>query len=64
MKWLAILIVIVGAAALVVKSNFPTYTYRYRLQLSLAVDGKIHTGSSVIEVSNAVIPSWARGERS
>jgi hypothetical protein len=50
MKWLAILAAIIAVAVVTFKMNFPTYTYRYRLQLSLAIDGKIHTGSSVIEV--------------
>jgi hypothetical protein len=30
---------------------YPTYTYRYRLTITVEIDGKIHTGSSVIEVS-------------
>lgn len=50
MKWLAILAAIIAVAGVIFKVNFPTYTYRYRLQLSLAIDGKVHTGSSVIEV--------------
>jgi hypothetical protein len=50
MKWLAILAAIIAAAVVIFKMNFSTYTYRYRLQLSLAIDGKVHTGSSVIEV--------------
>ena len=50
-KWLAALLV--GFAGLygLYKLTYPDYTYRYRLQLSLEVDGKIHTGSSVIEVT-------------
>jgi hypothetical protein len=40
---------------------YPTYSYRYRLQLSIEVDGKVHTGASVIEVTwrtgpNAEVP--------
>jgi hypothetical protein len=50
MKWLAILGAIVAVVVVIYKVNFPTYSYRYRLQLSLAVDGKVHTGSSVIEI--------------
>jgi hypothetical protein len=52
MKWLAavLAIVIAGALALTYKAYFPTYSYRYRLQISLSVDGTSHTGSSVIEV--------------
>lgn len=51
MKWLAILGVIVAAAVVVYKANHPTYSYRYRLQIALSIDGKVHTGSSVIEVT-------------
>jgi hypothetical protein len=29
---------------------YPTYSYRYRLTLTIEAEGKIHTGSSVIEV--------------
>jgi hypothetical protein len=45
-------IVALCAVALIVGYNimFPTYAYRYRLTISLDVDGQIHTGSSVIEV--------------
>jgi hypothetical protein len=50
MKWLAIVGAIIAVAVVILKLNFRTYIYRYRLQLSLAVDEKVHTGSSVIEV--------------
>lgn len=33
------------------KSAYPTYSYRYRLTIAIEVDGKVHTGSSVIEVA-------------
>lgn len=32
------------------KITYPTYSYRYRLTLSIEIDGKVHTGSSVIEI--------------
>jgi hypothetical protein len=51
MKWLAILVALIAVAVVVFKVNHPTYSYRYRLQISLSVDGKVHTGSSVIEVT-------------
>jgi hypothetical protein len=51
MKWLATLGAFIAVAAVIYKVNHPTYSYRYRLQLSLEVDGKVHTGSSVIEVT-------------
>jgi hypothetical protein len=51
MKWLAIIGALIAAAVVTYKVNHPTYSYRYRLQISLSVDGKVHTGSSVIEVT-------------
>jgi hypothetical protein len=42
--------VVLAVAYVAFKLKYPDYTYRYRLQLSIEVDGKIHTGSSVIEV--------------
>jgi hypothetical protein len=51
MKWLATLLALIVAVFIAYKLSFPTYSYRYRLELALSVDGKIHTGSSVIEVT-------------
>ena len=34
----------------VVQDVYPTYSYRYRLTIAIEVDGKVHAGSSVIEV--------------
>jgi len=51
MKWLGMLLALVVAAVVIFKSNFPTYSYRYRLQISLSIDEKVYTGSSVIEVT-------------
>jgi hypothetical protein len=51
MKWLAILVALIAAAVVIFKANFYTYSYRYRLQMALSIDGKVHTGSSVIEVT-------------
>jgi hypothetical protein len=50
MKWLVALLAIAVACYAAFKMTFPTYTYRYRLQITLSVEGQIHTGSSVIEV--------------
>jgi hypothetical protein len=50
MKWLGILLAIVVAVVVIFKVNYPTYSYRYRLQISLSIDGQVYTGSSVIEV--------------
>ncbi len=30
--------------------NYPVYTYRYRLTINIELDGKVHSGSSVIEI--------------
>ena len=42
-----------GVVALVVGNSYyyPNYTYRYRLTVNIEVDGKLHSGSSVIEVT-------------
>lgn len=45
----AVLALLVGGVVVWWKVNY-TYTYRYRLTLAIEVDGKVHTGSSVIEV--------------
>lgn len=49
--------VIVGCVALLVigiivwwQFTYPTYRYRYRLTLAIEVDGRVHTGASVIEI--------------
>lgn len=51
MKWLAVLLVVTGVLLILYKQSFPSYSYRYRLQISLSVDEKVYTGSSVIEVT-------------
>ena len=38
------------AAAATYKWFYPTYSYRYRLTINIETDGKLHSGSSVIEV--------------
>src|SRR5262245_15359592 len=43
--------VMIGAAVALGQVAFPTYTYRYRLTLDFDIDGKHHSGSSVIEIS-------------
>jgi hypothetical protein len=42
---------LVGGAVVWGKLSHPTYSYRYRLTITLEVDGKINSGSSVIEVT-------------
>jgi hypothetical protein len=51
MKWLGIAFAIVLVGCTVFKLTFPTDSYRYRLQVSLSINEKIYTGSSVIEVT-------------
>lgn len=43
-------LLIVGAIAWVKFVAYPDYSYRYRLTLSIEVDGEVRTASSVIEV--------------
>jgi hypothetical protein len=45
------LVVGIAAMAALYKYWYPTYSYRYRLTVNIEVDGKVHTGSSVIEVT-------------
>jgi hypothetical protein len=33
-----------------IQDVYPTYSYRYRLTIAIEIDGKVHSGSSVIEV--------------
>ena len=46
-----VLALVIAAAVLAYKLAFPTYSYRYRLQLTLEIEGQAYTGSSVIEVN-------------
>jgi hypothetical protein len=47
---LAVLALLIGAAVIGYRYKHPDYAYRYRLTVNIEVDGKIHSGSSVIEV--------------
>src|ERR1700752_700564 len=52
MKWaLGLPVVIIAVGVVAYKMAFPSYSYRYRLQISLSVDEKVYTGASVIEVT-------------
>lgn len=59
MKWPAAFLAVVVAVYAVYKLNFPTYSYRYRLEMSLSVGEKVYTGSSVIEVRWSCGPKLA-----
>jgi hypothetical protein len=53
MKWLGVLaaiIAVIGIAAIAFQSSSKSYTHRYRLTVTLSVDGSKRVGSSVIEV--------------
>jgi hypothetical protein len=49
----AVVVLLLGAGALVAGYwyKYPNYTYRYRLTVNIEVDGKLHSGTSVIEVT-------------
>jgi hypothetical protein len=49
--WAVVIAAVVIAGVIAFKLTFPSYSYRYRLQISLSVDEKVYTGSSVIEVT-------------
>ncbi len=50
MKWLGILVAITLGLYGLYLYNFPSYTHRYRLTVEIEADGKLHTGSGVVEV--------------
>lgn len=58
MVWVAV--VILGLLVLY-KIVYPTVTYRYRMTVEVPVDGKIHSGSSVIEVKVTKQPQFLPG---
>lgn len=51
MKWLLHLAVSILLLYVAWNAIFPSHTHRYRLTLEVEVDGKIHEGSSVVEVA-------------
>jgi hypothetical protein len=55
-KWLAGVAAVAVAVIVIHQMAFPTYSYRYRLQIAVSIDGKIHSGSSVIEVNWGCVP--------
>jgi hypothetical protein len=42
---------LLGLVVAAYKFVYPTYTYRYRETIGIEIDGEVHTGSSVIEVT-------------
>jgi hypothetical protein len=59
-KWITLAAFLVGIPYFVYKLKYPDYVYRYRLELTLEVDGTSYTGSSVIEVRWIGGPSISR----
>jgi hypothetical protein len=46
------IVLLIGGAVLFYKAVFPTYSsYRYRMTVEVEVNGKVHSGASVIEVT-------------
>ena len=65
MRWLKgilafFFVLIAGVAAIVVWIwlSFPTTSYRYRLTIVVELDGRVHSGSSVIEVRYRFFPEF------
>jgi len=52
------IVVLIGGAVAWWKINYPTYVYRYRMTVEVEVNGKVHSGSSVIEVSISNQPQF------
>jgi len=50
-KVLSIIVACLLGGVVLFKLVYPTYSYRYRLNIAFEVDGKVHSGSSVIEVT-------------
>ena len=65
MKFAAIMVALLVLAAFAAYSAydrvFPSGSLRYRLTLEVEVDGKVHTGSGVIEARYEIPPRWMLG---
>jgi hypothetical protein len=55
MKWLAGFVIAIAGLVGLYYLKYPVYSYRYRLTINIEIDGKVQSGSSVIEVG------WQRG---
>ena len=58
MKWLYGIIAAVAGMYGLYLYLFPTYTHRYRLTVEVEMDGKVVSGSGVIEVANQYLPPF------
>ncbi|MCK1511642.1 hypothetical protein IVB22_03450 [Bradyrhizobium sp. 190] len=61
MKWLGIVLALIGGTPVLYSVAYPSLTLRYRLTLEAEVDGKPKTGSGVIEVIYSKQPEFASG---
>lgn len=52
-------LIVLGLGLLLAGCGGPIYTYRYRLTLAVEADGQVHTGSSVVEVSEWRTSEWS-----
>jgi hypothetical protein len=50
LRGVIITVLVIGVSYFTYKVKYPDYTFRYRLELTLEIDGIPYTGSSVIEV--------------
>lgn len=50
-RFLFLALMVLVAAVATYKFFYPTYSYRYRLTINIEADGKLHSASSVVEVS-------------
>lgn len=58
LKGVIIATLFIGVCYVAYKAKYPDYAFRYRLELTLEIDGKPHTGSSVIEVQWITLRPW------
>jgi hypothetical protein len=57
---LLLIMLLIGGSIAGYKLAYPTYTYRYRMTVEVAADGKIHSGSGVIEVTVRKQPEFGQ----
>ncbi len=50
-RFLFFALIVLIAAVATYKFFYPTYSYRYRQTINIEADGKLHSASSVVEVS-------------
>jgi hypothetical protein len=58
MKWLLIVLALLGASYAAYAIAYPTYSYRYRITIEVDTADGLKSGSSVLEVTMVQYPSW------